>query len=409
MLTAVRALRVLTMADQRPASRHGEETLPVSGAAHGSRSPIPCIHDGVIVAENGIIIDVLPYADFAATYDFTPQDLGNLTILPGLINCHCHLELSHLGGIAVQRQGFPAWIGSLLPRLGEAVTETALDAALSEMAATDTVHVADVNGRAPLPAYEAAMHHEVGIDLQLEVFGYAFPEGFTAADLWEFFLSGAASGLPDDVRKRNTVLAGHALYSTHPSALVFAKHWCRSRERHFSVHLAEQADEEEMLLRGTGRLREMLNQRVLPKDYTAPGMRPVAYAAELGLLDDSTLAVHCVHCNDADIALLHESGTNVCLCPRSNEYIGVGTAPVHKFLEAGLNLCLGTDSLASNHDLNLWNEARKLRDDHDVSTQALLRMLTVNGAHALGLTKTLGTLEPGKHFRYAVLPEDLLL
>ncbi|WBF68809.1 amidohydrolase family protein [Desulfovibrio subterraneus] len=409
MLTAVRASRVLTMAEQRPASRHGEETPPVSGAVPITDSHISCIHDGVIVAENGVIIDVLPYADFTATYGFAPQNLGAATILPGLINCHCHLELSHLGGIGVQQQGFPAWIGSLLARMGEAVTDQALDAALAEMAATGTVHVADVNGRAPLPVYEAAKHHDVGIDLQLEVFGYAFPEGFTAADLWDFFLSGTASGLPDDVRKRNTVLAGHALYSTHPAALVFAKHWCRSRERHFSVHLAEQADEEEMLLRGTGRLRDMLNQRVLPADYKAPGMRPVAYAAELGLLDNGTLAVHCVHCNDADIDLLRETGTHVCLCPRSNEYIGVGTAPVHKFLDAGLNLCFGTDSLASNHDLNLWNEARKLRDDHGVPTHALLRMLTVNGAHALGLSDSLGTLEPGRHFRYAVLPEDLLL
>jgi len=86
----------------------------------------------------------------------------------------------------------------------------------------------------------------------------------------------------------------------------------------------------------------------------------------------------------------------------------VGTAPVQNLLQAGLPLTIGTDSLASNHDLNLCNEARHLRDAFTISTGALLRMLTIAGASILGITVELGTLTKGKRFHYAILPHDFL-
>lgn len=360
-----------------------------------------------MVAHHGIITDVLPYADFRAAYSFSPHDLGSATILPGLVNCHTHLELSHLAGRATCGKGFEAWIDSLLPLMApDAVPAEdrlhALEQAAASMVRTGTVLAADVTSAAPHHVHEAAQRHGLHVEHQLEVFGYAFSPRPDMHNIWP----AAASSLPGQVRKRNTVLAGHALYSTHPAALVLAKQWCRSHERHFSMHLAEHPGEEQMLQNGTGTLRTMLARRVLPADFAAPGMRPVAYAAELGLLDERTLAVHCVHCNKADIALLRASGATVCLCPRSNALIGVGRAPVQSFMEAGIPLCIGTDSLASNHDLDLWNEARVLRDEYHIPVPALLRMLTAEGARILGHSHTLGSLEPGKLFRYAVLPND---
>ncbi len=409
MLTAVRAKRVLTMADKRPTACPGTRQEAFSDSPPEFQAPGGMLHDGVVVARDGVIEAVLPHHEFSARYGVTAvclQDLGETTILPGLINCHTHLELAHLGGLATSGEGFPAWVGSLLRHMETPVTGAALDAAMGEMTASGTVHAADVNGRAPQAVYEAALRHDLGVDVQLEVFGYNFPDGFGPDDLWNRFLSGSAGELPAPVRKRHLTLAGHALYSTSPVALAFAKEWCRSHERHFSIHLAEHADEDTLLLTGQGRFRDMLGARVLPADYTAPGMRAVPYAAQLGLLDDRTLAVHCVHCTDEDIRLLRDHGVHVCLCPRSNAFIGVGKPPVAALLASGVNLCLGTDSIASNHDLNLWNEARLLRDEYGVGTLDLLRMCTVNAAHALGLEQTLGTLEPGRRFRYARVPDD---
>jgi cytosine/adenosine deaminase-related metal-dependent hydrolase len=254
--------------------------------------------------------------------------------------------------------------------------------------------------------YDAVTARNLSCHIQFEVFGYNFPTLDTGILSAENLFPSTADELPSEAKKRWMTLSGHALYSTSPDALVIAKQWCRSNERYFSIHLAELLGEEELLTTGTGRFREQLLHRILPKDFTPPRMRSVPYAKHLGLLDKSTIAVHCVHCTPYDIEILRESETTVCLCPRSNELIGVGEAPVRNFLKAGLQLTIGTDSLASNHDLNLWNEARYLRDNFDIPTGALLRMLTIAGTKALGIANELGTLSKGKRFHYAILPED---
>lgn len=396
MLNAIRARRILTM--------EGHNTSPRTDSGYYSFPDV--IEDGVIVHNSSTIVDVLSFSDFSQKYTIEVTDLGDVTLTPALLNCHNHLELAHLKGKATFGQGFESWIESALPFMATPVDSDSLAKAVDEMVLSGTAHIADVNGRAPLEVYKAVTARHLSCHIQLEVFGYSFPkrngDTLCAKDLFP----SAADNLPAEAKKRWMTLSGHALYSTSPDALVIAKQWCRSHERYFSVHLAEHPGEEELLTKGTGRFKEQLSRRVLPKDFTPPKMRAVPYAKHLGLLDASTLAVHCVHCTREDIAILKESGTTVCLCPRSNELIGVGTAPVRNFLEAGLQLTIGTDSLASNHDLNLWNEARFLRDNFDIPTGALLRMLTIAGAKALGIENELGTLSKGKRFQYAILPED---
>lgn len=396
MLNAIRASRILTM--------EGHNTSPRTDSGYYSFPDV--IEDGVIVHNSSTIVDVLSFKAFSKAYSIKAEDLGDVTLTPGLINCHNHLELSHLKGKATFGKGFESWIESALPLMAAPVDAQSLSAAVSEMKESGTAHIADVNGRAPEAVYDAVTTADLSCHIQFEVFGYDFPnisDGTLCAD--DLFPSSAAA-LPLEAKKRWMTLSGHALYSTSPDALVIAKQWCRSNERYFSIHLAEHPGEEELLTTGTGRFREQLSRRVLPKDFTPPAMRAVPYAHHLGLLDETTLAVHCVHCTQDDVSILQQTGTSVCLCPRSNELIGVGTAPIRNFLEAGLQLTIGTDSLASNHDLNLWNEARVLRDSFDIPAGALLRMLTVAGAKALGITNELGTLSKGKRFHYAILPED---
>ncbi|MEZ6854124.1 amidohydrolase family protein [Halodesulfovibrio aestuarii] len=396
MLNAIRARRILPM--------EGHNTSTRTDSGYYSFPDV--IEDGVIVHNSSTIVDVLSFNAFSKKYTLKAEDLGDVTLTPALINCHNHLELAHLKGKATFGEGFETWIDSALPHMATPVTALSLESAVSEMAKTGTAHIADVNGRAPKAVYDAVTAYNLSCHIQFEVFGYNFPNIATGTLCPEDLFSSTAATLPNEAKKRWMTLSGHALYSTSPDALVVAKQWCRSHERYFSIHLSEHLGEDELLTKGTGRFREQLSRRVLPKDFTPPKMRAVPYAKHLGLLDESTLAVHCVHCTQEDINILQESGTTVCLCPRSNELIGVGTAPVRNFLEAGLQLTLGTDSLASNHDLNLWNEARYLRDNFDIPTGALLRMLTIAGAKALGITNELGTLSKGKRFHYAILPED---
>jgi cytosine/adenosine deaminase-related metal-dependent hydrolase len=202
--------------------------------------------------------------------------------------------------------------------------------------------------------------------------------------------------------------SGHALYSTSPDTLRRAMALCRNRAAPFCLHLAEHPGEVELLATGSGEFAELLRGRLLPKDWKAPGRSPVAEAQAQGLLGPGALAVHAVHLTPRDRAILAATDTTVCLCPRSNARIGVGTADAAALLAAGVRLTLGTDSLASNDDLDLWNEVRALfAHQPDLPGQAILAALTTVPARLLGRTADLGRLVPGALAGVAVIPPDL--
>ncbi|MFV0423913.1 amidohydrolase family protein [Oleidesulfovibrio sp.] len=403
-LTAFRAKRIITMTEKRLAAA---AATPFSTGASPkyqqfsgfASTPRPVFEDGVIIVQQDTIVAVESYAEFKRRADIPLQDLGDVTLVPGLINCHNHIELSHLGGKTRLGQGFTEWVGHMI-RQDMTPDRQAITDAVTFMHSTGTAHVADITSRAPALVAECAAEANLSYHLLLECFGHKF-----TAPLEDMLWPATAKMLPQEALS-HAAPAGHALYSTHPRLLALAKNWCIANGKPYSMHLAEHEGEVQMLADGTGDFKELLSVRVLPPDYTPPRCTPVAHAHALGLLGTGTLAVHCVHCNDDDIAMLSQSGTAVCLCPRSNRAIGTGDAPVHKFMQAGLLLCFGTDSLASNHDLNLWNEARALRDWQGLGPDELLPMLTANGAQALGLTH-MGAIAAGMQARWAVLPDDL--
>ena len=127
----------------------------------------------------------------------------------------------------------------------------------------------------------------------------------------------------------------------------------------------------------------------------------VGYLENLGILDDNTLCVHCVHLGDREIQLLAGTGTHVCLCPGSNRFLGVGTAPLEKILAAGILPALGTDSIASNPVLDLWQEMSILAEEHQsVDSATILAMATLGGAKALHRETDFGALAPGCRARF---------
>jgi cytosine/adenosine deaminase-related metal-dependent hydrolase len=175
------------------------------------------------------------------------------------------------------------------------------------------------------------------------------------------------------------------------------------------MHLAEHAGEVDLLTTGRGEFAEFLRGRLFPATYSPPGQSPIAYAHHLGLLDEQTLAVHCVHINQQEIQLLAQKMVHVCLCPRSNAYINCGRAPAEDLYAAGVRISLGTDGLSSNDDLNLWNEASYLAGiwQGNLCLTELTAMITINPAQALGLDRIAGNLQPGKIDRFSLVPKDL--
>ncbi|MBU0965234.1 MAG: amidohydrolase family protein [Proteobacteria bacterium] len=341
----------------------------------------PPISDGAVVTEGGAIVEVGSYAQLRGRG--LVKDHEGAILLPALINCHAHLELSHLAVLG-QRQpregGMTGWIGELLA----ARQNSADDVATAARIALDVLHeqgvarVADI-GNLPESA-KIGEGHPVQVHFYLEMLGFA--------------QQSAANALAR-MQESQGECTSHAPYSNHASLLVAAKQRANSRKQIFSIHVAESRAEIDFLLDGSGPLRSFIEERGFwDGSFVPPGCGAVTYLDRLRIVDDKTLCVHCVHVPDDEIALLAARGAKVCLCPGSNRYLGVGTAPVEKMVRAGLMPGLGTDSMASNPQFSIWEEMRLLREDHpQLAPATVLTMATRGGAQCLAVHDS-GQLAP---------------
>ncbi|NCC24107.1 MAG: S-adenosylhomocysteine deaminase [Deltaproteobacteria bacterium] len=354
-----------------------------------------CLDDAAVVCRQGTIVSAGSWPRICSAT--LPEPIVNVPghVCPALINAHSHLELSHLRGLVARGQGFEVWVSSLVELNLMNQDSGTLDQAVAEMRDSGVVHVADTCSRQPEPVAEALTRAGLSFHLLMERIGFKD----RCPDVETPLPTTAAHAIP----------SGHALYSTAPTILSAAKAETRARNQPFSIHLAEHPGETELLLSGSGPLRQLLAKRILPSGYAHPGHSPVDHAQRLGLLDAKTLAVHCVHLNDRDIALLVDSGATVCLCPRSNAYIGVGQARWTDLLQTEIPLCMGTDSLASNDDLRLWSEAVFLQShlENPLGLERLVPMLTAVPARVLGL-ENLGQVVSGKNAALTRVPDDVL-
>jgi aminodeoxyfutalosine deaminase len=361
------------------------------------------VDDATVIVLGRRVLDAGPRRRVLAGFSGPVTDLGPVCLVPGLVNAHTHLELSHLRGRSPKGRGFAAWAGWLArQRLTE--PGDALSSAVASAATSGTGAVIDIGSRSGTAVIRALGAAALPFLYCHESFGFRpLPEPAMPP-----LLDAALAEGPGAPALGAVTASGHALYSTSPDNLRRARMACLERKQPFCLHLAEQPGELELLATGRGELADLLRGRVLPRDFQPPGCSPVAYAHTLGLLGPASLAVHGVWLTPADRQILAVSGTTVCLCPRSNAHIGVGTADAPALVAAGIPVCLGTDSLASNDDLDLWNEVRALLADHpDFPAQAILPALTTTPARLLGRPRELGLLAPGALGGYAVVPEAL--
>lgn len=165
-----------------------------------------------------------------------------------------------------------------------------------------------------------------------------------------------------------------------------------------SMHLGESADEVRFLADGTGAWRGLLEDLgVWDESWRCPGCGPVEYIARAGLLNERLVAVHGVQLTDAELGRLAAAHAALVTCPRSNIWTGAGAPPVARFYESGVRVAIGTDSLASVDDLNIFSELAAMRTVAPrVPASRLLESATWIGAEALGFGNDLGTIASGK-------------
>ncbi len=325
-------------------------------------------------------------------------DLGRAALMPGLVNAHTHLELSWLAGRVPASKRFTDWVRELMA-LRRTEPEASADRVLEPMRrailssrAAGVALIGDVaNTLVSVPAL-IAVDQPAAVFFELLRFRASEADAVVADAL-----ATLASARPDPSVR--VTLAAHAPYSV--SAPLFKQiHAAVSRDpaSRTSVHLGESNEEIELLTGGTGPWRGLLEALGAWDDqWEPPRATPVEYLDGLGVLGPQTIAVHGVQLGEADLRTLAARGTTLVTCPRSNRHVGVGDPPIARFYESGVRVAVGTDSLASAPDLNLWSELHAMRKlAPHVPARQFLDSATHAGAEALGFGAEFGTIEPGR-------------
>lgn len=363
----------------------------------------PPISDGIVAVEDGRITWL--GRRHAPDIPSGPETaLGHGVLIPGLVNAHCHLELSHMAGQLPLETGFVPWVEALVQRRERdepADVRERARAAIGALEKTGTVAVGDVSN--------ALGHVDLLQASRLRAVVFYELLGWDPARA-EAILEAAGQRLQDAVGGRNgrvrVKLAAHAPYSVSPRLLRAL----RDGGGPAAIHLAESAAETRFLGVGGGEWADFLASRGFGDvAFRAPGLSPVKYLESLGVLASGLVAAHCVRVDREDRELLARRGVHVVLCPRSNRNLGVGLPPVAELIADGVRLCLGTDSLASTESLDLLEDAALLhRSFPRIEPEAIVRMATAGGAAALGFPD-LGTLAPGQSAEMAFAPAPAAL
>ena len=368
----------------------------------------PPIENGAVFVVGGKIRAVAPWRDWRPHRRESVLDLGEVLLLPGLVNAHCHLDYTDMAGALPPPRTFTDWIAAIT------AAKTAWgysDYAHSwlhgahQLLKTGTATVGDIEAMPDLLP-------EVWDATPLRVFSFLEMTGIKARRAPREILQEAAATIAALPHARSRAwLSPHAPYSTLPELLQRAARLAQKRRWRVSIHVAESVQEFEMFRHARGEMHDWLQRNERDNADCGRGS-PVAHLARQKLLGANVLAIHVNCLARGDAALLGKNKTSVVHCPRSHDYFRHPPFERARLANAGVNVCLGTDSLATvrksgrqKPELDLFAEMRALADkDKAISPAEILKLATVNGARALGLAGRAGELSPGAFADVIAIP-----
>ncbi len=366
----------------------------------------PPIRHGWVVVDRGRVVAIGgPRGDEAhvsrGASDMREENLGDVALLPGLVNAHTHLELSHMRDEVPPAPNFVTWVRGVMaarrqrpdPRSAEIMD--GIRRGIEEATASGTALVGDISNT--LATFEPLAASPLAAVVFYELIRFNAPEPIALVEAAEAEIA----ALTQTERVRAS-LAAHAPYSVAP--LVFRairKAVDRDGFMPCSVHLSESAEEVEFIQSGRGPWRALLEELgAWDPAWVPPRVSPVQFLDEAGFLGANLLAVHGVQMTLDDLGRLRARGATLVTCPRSNGHTCAGAPPLQDFYDAGVRVAVGTDSLASAPDLNVFAELATVRAlAPAIPAASLLRSATLEGARALGFDADYGTIEPGKRAR----------
>jgi aminodeoxyfutalosine deaminase len=327
----------------------------------------------------------------------TPDaDVGEAAILPGLVNAHTHLDLSDLRGKVPPGPDFTRWLRAVIShrrQRSEDQTAQAVQAGVNEAISFGTTLIGDIAGVGfSWNLLSAARLRAVVFYELLGLPRSRAKKAWAEARAWLNGHTGSPTCKPG--------LSPHAPYSVRAGLFRVAGQLARARGVPMAIHLAESPAEIELLANRTGPFVSFLSEvgawdpRGLIRDVNSL----------LKIYQDNPNVLF-VHGNYLSPASPLPRNAAIVYCPRTHAAFGYPLHPVEDLLAAGVRVALGTDSLASNPDLNLLAEARFLHERHPaISGPAIIRMATLSGAEALGWEHETGSLAPGKSADLVVVP-----
>lgn len=366
--------------------------LPVSSP------PIPDAE--VRVGSTGLIEAVGPAAD-ADGGDVRILDLGNAAILPGLVNVHAHPELTVLRG-KLEDLPFVEWLKRITQQKYDVLTAEALRAStwlgVAEAIAAGVTCLAGPDDAGFM--LEALRESGLRGRVYREVFGPAPEQVETALSETRGKVDSMRAVADDRI---DVGISPHAPYTVSAELFGELSKYATAEDLPVCIHVAESEIEESFIRDGSGPLAERLRDREIKVEPQA--VSPIEWVERTGIFETRPLLVHCIRVDSADISRIADSGASVAHCPISNAKFAHGIAPLPAFIEAGIPVGLGSDSVASNNRVGILEEARfaallQRSIHHDptlLGSSDLLRLATLGGAAALGLDDRIGSLEPGKH------------
>jgi len=356
----------------------------------------PPIEDGAVIISGNRIAKVGEWKELAESQRSDVIDLGESILLPGLINAHCHLDYTDMTGLMPPQKSFTDWIRLMLAtkaswNYSEYAHSWIQGAAM--LAKTGTTTVVDFEA-VPELLPEAWSSTPLRVISLMEMTGVKSRRDPRAI-------------LQDNVDHIVTLpggrcrpgLAPHAPYSTVPELVRLGADLARRRRWPLSIHVSESLEEFEMFMNGRGVMFDWLRRNHRDMSDCGHGS-PVKCLDKQGVFSENCLAVHVNYLADGDASLLGSRRASVVHCPRSHLYFAHQKFPFGQFTKAGVNVCLGTDSLATIYkrrkqtvELNMFDELRTFAGQHPrVNPKTILQMATVNGARALGMAGHIGEI-----------------
>jgi cytosine/adenosine deaminase-related metal-dependent hydrolase len=356
----------------------------------------PPIEDGAVIISRDRIRAAGSWTDLRACANGEMADLGDVILLPGLVNAHCHLDYTDMAGLLPPPKTFTDWLHLMISakaQWGYAEYARSWLNGARMLLQTGTTTVADIEVVPDLLP-------EVWNATPLRVFSFLEMTGIRARREPSVVLREAVEKIDSLAHPRcRASLSPHAPYSTLPELLRLSAREARKKRRTITTHVAESAQEFEMFVHARGAMHAWLKRN--ERNMADCGLgSPVEHLARNGVLGKNLLAVHANYLGPRDAALLARRKVSVVHCPRSHFYFKHRPFPLGKLLKEKVNVCLGTDSLATVYktrrekpELNLFEEMRALAGGHPgLSPKKILQMATLNGAKALGMAGRIGEL-----------------